>query len=325
MILLDTNVVSELMKAAPAESVVEWVSAQLESSLYTTSITQAEILHGIALLPSGKRRRAIEDAAHAMFAKEFKGRILGFGSDAALPYAQIAADRRRAGRPISSFDAQIAAIATIRRSGHCDPQRGRFFWLSRRTVQSLGILIQRTASGASAGLRSSFRLVLTWNDDFDAGIDVLRPKYRLRFPQNLKAAGTWRGPTRVGGAAVKRERTELTVVSSDDRSTYHGFARRRQARLIFSEVPYKSTFGKDNRGTDQEFPSDAGSRAHDVVDSAEVCGIAGSRVYQGCECDLSGAGVWREEAKLRGSEFLGQRILCLDRRSRRGDDSRIHS
>ena len=111
MILLDTKVVSELMKSAPAESVVEWVSAQQESSLYTTSITQAEILHGIALLPSGKRRRAIEEAAHAMFAEEFKGRIVGFGSDAALPYAHIAADRRRAGRPISSFDAQIAAIA----------------------------------------------------------------------------------------------------------------------------------------------------------------------------------------------------------------------
>jgi hypothetical protein len=111
MILLDTNVVSELMKAAPEQSVLFWISAQPQSSLYTTSITQAEILHGIALLPAGKRRRAIEDAAHAMFTEEFKGRILGFGSDAASPYAHIAAERRRAGRPISSFDAQIAAIA----------------------------------------------------------------------------------------------------------------------------------------------------------------------------------------------------------------------
>jgi len=111
MILLDTNVVSELMKAAPAENVVGWVAAQPASSLYTTSTTQAEILHGIMLLPSGKRRRGIEAAAQAMFAEEFEGRILGFGSDAALPYSHIAADRRRAGRPISSFDAQIAAIA----------------------------------------------------------------------------------------------------------------------------------------------------------------------------------------------------------------------
>lgn len=63
------------------------------------------------LLPTGKRRRGIEAAAQAMFAEEFAGHILGFGSDAALPYAHIAADRRRAGRPISNFDAQIAAIA----------------------------------------------------------------------------------------------------------------------------------------------------------------------------------------------------------------------
>ncbi|MBI2320411.1 MAG: type II toxin-antitoxin system VapC family toxin [Betaproteobacteria bacterium] len=111
MILLDTNVVSELMKAKPAEIVVTWVATQPASSLYTTSITQAEILHGIMLLPSGKRRRGIEAAAQAMFAQEFEGRILAFGSDAALRYAHIAADRRRAGRPISSFDAQIAAIA----------------------------------------------------------------------------------------------------------------------------------------------------------------------------------------------------------------------
>ena len=111
MILLDSNVVSELMKAAPAGNVIGWVAAQPASSLYTTSITQAEILHGIMLLPSGKRRHGIEAAAQAMFAEEFEGRILGFGSDAALPYARIASERRRAGRPISSFDAQIAAIA----------------------------------------------------------------------------------------------------------------------------------------------------------------------------------------------------------------------
>ena len=63
------------------------------------------------LLPSGKRRRGIEVAAQAMFSEEFEGRILAFGSEAALPYARIAAERRRAGRPISGFDAQIAAIA----------------------------------------------------------------------------------------------------------------------------------------------------------------------------------------------------------------------
>jgi len=111
VIVLDTNVVSELMKAAPDPRVRAWVAAQPATSLYTTSITQAEILHGVALLPSGRRRLALEAAAQAMFRDDFGGRVLAFGSDAAEPYARVAADRRRAGRPISQFDAQIAAIA----------------------------------------------------------------------------------------------------------------------------------------------------------------------------------------------------------------------
>lgn len=111
MIILDTNVLSELMKPSPAERVATWLAAQPAMSLYTTSITQAEILHGLLLLPPGRRRTAIEAAAESMFEEDFGGRILGFGSDAALPYALIASERRRAGRPISHFDAQIAAIA----------------------------------------------------------------------------------------------------------------------------------------------------------------------------------------------------------------------
>ena len=111
MIILDTNVLSELMRPTPAPAVVQWMAAQRAASLYTTSITQAEILHGLMLLPRGRRRAAFEAAATAMFTEDFGGRILGFGTDAAPRYAQIAVDRRRAGRPISHFDAQIAAIA----------------------------------------------------------------------------------------------------------------------------------------------------------------------------------------------------------------------
>lgn len=111
MIVLDTNVVSELMKPAPAKKVIDWVSSKAATSLYITSITQAEILHGILLLPAGKRRKAIELAAEEMFEEDFGGRILPFGSDAAFQYAEIAADRRKRGRPISHFDAQIAAIS----------------------------------------------------------------------------------------------------------------------------------------------------------------------------------------------------------------------
>jgi predicted nucleic acid-binding protein len=111
MIILDTNVLSELMRPTPAPKVVDWIGAQAAAGLYTTSITQAEILHGLMLMPPGRRRNALEAAALSMFADDFGARILGFGTDAAPPYARIASDRRRAGRPISHFDAQIAAIA----------------------------------------------------------------------------------------------------------------------------------------------------------------------------------------------------------------------
>jgi len=110
MIVLDTNVISELMRATPAAAVVRWANARPPTSLYITSVTQAEILHGIQLLPRGKRRDAIAAAAAAVFEQDFAGRVLPFGSDAAVAHADIAASRRRAGRPITAFDAQLAAI-----------------------------------------------------------------------------------------------------------------------------------------------------------------------------------------------------------------------
>ncbi len=116
MIILHTNVVSELMKGAPATPVVQWVALQSATSLYTTSITEAEILHGIMLLPAGKRRNSLQGAAEAMFSEDFARRVLPFGSEAARAYALIAALRRRAGRPISHFDAQIAAIGRSNRA-----------------------------------------------------------------------------------------------------------------------------------------------------------------------------------------------------------------
>ena len=111
MIILDTNVVSELMKFEPSASVLAWVGSRDRLELYTTSVTQAEIFDGVLLLPSGRRRRAVEGAAEAMFQEDFAGRILPFDCRAAHPYADLVAERRRRGRPISQFDAQIAAIA----------------------------------------------------------------------------------------------------------------------------------------------------------------------------------------------------------------------
>jgi hypothetical protein len=114
MIVLDTNVLSELMKSSGSPTVYEWVSKQAQMSLFTTTITEAEILYGIALLPKGKRKDALTEAAHQMFVEDFDSRVLPFDTAAAIVFAQIAAERRQIGRPISQFDAQIAAICYSR-------------------------------------------------------------------------------------------------------------------------------------------------------------------------------------------------------------------
>lgn len=114
MIVLDTNVISELLTPKPDASVEAWVAAQAPSALFTTAITQAEILYGLRLLPEGKRRRDLEAAVLPIFAEDFDGRILPFDSEASHAYAALAAARRQDGRPISQFDAQIAAIAICR-------------------------------------------------------------------------------------------------------------------------------------------------------------------------------------------------------------------
>jgi toxin FitB len=114
MIVLDTNVLSEMMRASPCAEVVEWLAAQPSMSLYTTTITQAEILYGVGLLPAGRRRTQLASTVEAMFADDFAGRVLPFDSSAAVAFAKVAVDRRQSGRPISQHDAQIAAIARSR-------------------------------------------------------------------------------------------------------------------------------------------------------------------------------------------------------------------
>lgn len=114
MIILDSNVLSELMRPAPSPRVVAWVAQQAATELFTTSITEAEILYGIELLSKGKRREGLLAAAEAMFAEDLAGRVLGFDSDAARAFSKIAARRRALGRPISHADAQIAAITQVR-------------------------------------------------------------------------------------------------------------------------------------------------------------------------------------------------------------------
>ena len=114
MIILDTNVLSELMRKSPARSVVEWVERHSAVDLATTTITEAEILYGVALLAPGQRQADLGAAAASMFAEDFAGRVFPFDEDAAVAYAAICAKRRSAGRPISALDAEIAAICVAR-------------------------------------------------------------------------------------------------------------------------------------------------------------------------------------------------------------------
>lgn len=109
--LLDTNVLSELMREQPAAAVLDWFSQNTRVSMQTSSITQAEILTGIALLPNSKRRTALAVAAEQMFEEDFAGLCLPFDAAAAKTYAVIVATRTQQGQPISTEDAQIAAIA----------------------------------------------------------------------------------------------------------------------------------------------------------------------------------------------------------------------
>ncbi|MFG1678122.1 type II toxin-antitoxin system VapC family toxin [Micromonospora sp. NPDC049282] len=109
MIVLDTNVVSELMRAEPAPVVLAWLRQNSGTGLHTTAVTVAEIRYGIARLPDGQRRDSLQQAANEIFAA-FPRQVLPFDLAAAGAYADVVAGRDRLGRPIDGFDAQIAAI-----------------------------------------------------------------------------------------------------------------------------------------------------------------------------------------------------------------------
>ncbi len=114
MILLDTNILSELMRSTPEKGVETWLDDQSDASVFISAITEAELRYGVALLPAGKRRSALTAVIEDMLRQDFTGRILPFDSAAAVAFAEIASNRRQAGRPIAQADAQIAAIARSR-------------------------------------------------------------------------------------------------------------------------------------------------------------------------------------------------------------------
>lgn len=111
MIILDTNVVSELLRASPAPAVEAWLAQQDSASVYLTAISAAELRYGVAIMANGKRREMLAEAVDGILGEDFLNRILPFDSAAGVKYASIGAERRAAGRPISQFDCQIAAIA----------------------------------------------------------------------------------------------------------------------------------------------------------------------------------------------------------------------
>lgn len=111
MILLDTNVISELLRPAPAPQVEAWVAGYDGAQLFLTAISAAELRFGVSILPSGQRRDRLQAALDGILREDFAERIMPFDRIAAISFATIAAERRNMGRPISQFDCQIAAIA----------------------------------------------------------------------------------------------------------------------------------------------------------------------------------------------------------------------
>ena len=113
MFLLDTNVLSEVMRPHPARLVLSWLDAQIVEKVWVCSVSRAEIALGIELLPAGQKKQRLRQAAMGMFEEEFSGRSLPFDDRAADQYAVIVKQRRSQGLPISVEDAQIAAIALV--------------------------------------------------------------------------------------------------------------------------------------------------------------------------------------------------------------------
>ncbi|MEB3981509.1 type II toxin-antitoxin system VapC family toxin [Mycobacterium sp. 663a-19] len=110
MIVLDTNVLSELMRKAPERRVASWVDAFPASDVLVTAVTAAELMYGVARLRDGRRKRELHIKVEGVLAEDFQDQILSFDASAATHYALIVASRERTGRPISMADAQIAAI-----------------------------------------------------------------------------------------------------------------------------------------------------------------------------------------------------------------------
>lgn len=110
MIVLDTNVISELTRQTPDPGVLSWLDSQTASEVATTAVTAAELWYGVARLPAGHRNRELTAAIRGLLTEDFHGRVLPFDERASVRYADIVSSREQIGRPIGVADAEIAAI-----------------------------------------------------------------------------------------------------------------------------------------------------------------------------------------------------------------------
>jgi predicted nucleic acid-binding protein len=116
VIILDTNVLSALMRTIPDAAVLEWLDRQPADSVWITSISLFETRFGLALLPAGRRRRVLEAAFDDLLREDLENRVLDFDSAAATAAASLAAARQKTGRPVDMRDTQIAGIVLARRA-----------------------------------------------------------------------------------------------------------------------------------------------------------------------------------------------------------------
>ena len=113
MIILDTNVISELTRPVPDSDVIAWLDSQPAEETAVTAITVAELCYGVRRLPDGRRKTELSEAVSALVDTDFRGRVEAFDVLAAEQYADVVTTRERTGKPISTSDAQIAAICRV--------------------------------------------------------------------------------------------------------------------------------------------------------------------------------------------------------------------
>ena len=138
MIILDTNVLSALMRSSPDREVIDWLDQQPSEAIWITSITEFETRLGLALLPAGKRRQTLQASFERLLEEDLEQRVLAFDSDAAAQAATLAARRQRGGRPVDMRDTQIAGIALSRRAALATRNVRHFDDLALRVVNPWG-------------------------------------------------------------------------------------------------------------------------------------------------------------------------------------------